>query len=1096
MAGESEAGLYGLKPSKHIIERKFRILLSTMPLEPEQIQRMESMESGDKWRMICEQPSVPSLHSPKFYIDQLRAHMNPNVHSLKKVPKKLIKDLLPTRSILADLKEDLKAYNTEFMKEFISETLNGAEVLCRFIRDTQNLLIDKQRLANSTSAEKQSTIQKKQKYFETLKREQVDESDALFCLKCIASNEKGRHIINTGPDILETISFCIISRSLASRLNAFKILTYACEARDGHDRVLNVFNFLRIKIKEKVRFHALSQMLKVERLRTELVVACLKFINKLLNTTRNLNRRVYLQYELELAEFDAIELEKSYHGDLPQPIKAELDEWHDHFISIQGLQDNLAEIQERNDLLRREVDLQQEKIREYTASKTELQQKLQEVDGKSQEYRERVVELQDTLEHIRKVYRQQTGQDLETRLKSYQLLMKPLDLDQSEPSLSSQDSSEAPSTGSVTPIVSAVELNEQPRSHIGNRVDSTASTAAIKTTGGGGSPSRTAAVSSKIVKDSSLHLPIQPVTDQAPSVPAAPSPPTPGMPTPPPAPPMFGQTDSRRKRRIISSAPMPMLNWVTLYPVTNTIFKTIDDERVLNELDFTDFERNFRLRESKYNTAGMERVRRLQERLAEKITVIETNRARNLVITKRRIGLSTKAIKDAIDKCDTSLVAGEFAELLLKFLPTKEELKSLAKHADDYEGMGEAEQFMFQMARVDRYESKLRLMAFMGIYKELIDSLQPDMTAIVKAAESIMKSKKLKKLFEIILAFGNYMNSSRRGTASGFRLETLDNLTFVKAADRSHNFLNYLAETVRRCYPEVHNWYEDLLLDQVKSSSLESLTMDIHGLRKGLELAKSERDRQQNNPIIDEFYKASSDKVYELSERFKIMEDTYKHLCTLFGVKHKEMEPSEFFKVFTQFGIEYKKAAKENLDRPIRANPARKQTVNATRQVSAEEVTAQAQQKPQKSKLFFSRGSSKSKSSNSNSVDIAKRSSPTKLSSPASSDSGVFLTATPEMERDLDSIPYAPTYQNGHADIHGNNNDEKTAVMNGVVLLGQRPFNVNNNSDSYAGMAEDDGYYNTDPLLDEASPSGTNPVYSATIATLDRAKPESHTYRF
>ena len=29
------------------------------------------------------------------------------------------------------------------------------------------------------------------------------------------------------------------------------------------------------------------------------------------------------------------------------------------------------------------------------------------------------------------------------------------------------------------------------------------------------------------------------------------------------------------------------------------------------------------------------------------------------------------------------------------------------------------------MARVDRYESKLRLMAFMGIYNELIVSLQP-----------------------------------------------------------------------------------------------------------------------------------------------------------------------------------------------------------------------------------------------------------------------------------------------------------------------------------------------------------------------------------
>ena len=40
---------------------------------------------------------------------------------------------------------------------------------------------------------------------------------------------------------------------------------------------------------------------------------------------------------------------------MPEPIKAEIDEWHNHFISIQGLQDDLAGIQERNDLLRQEV---------------------------------------------------------------------------------------------------------------------------------------------------------------------------------------------------------------------------------------------------------------------------------------------------------------------------------------------------------------------------------------------------------------------------------------------------------------------------------------------------------------------------------------------------------------------------------------------------------------------------------------------------------------------------------------------------------------------------------------------------------------------
>ena len=45
-----------------------------------------------------------------------------------------------------------------------------------------------------------------------------------------------------------------------------------------------------------------------------------------------------------------------------------------------------------------------------------------------------------------------------------------------------------------------------------------------------------------------------------------------------------------------------------------------------------------------------------------------------LVITKRRVGLAARDIKDAIDRCDVSKLPGELAELLLKFLPTKDEV--------------------------------------------------------------------------------------------------------------------------------------------------------------------------------------------------------------------------------------------------------------------------------------------------------------------------------------------------------------------------------------------------------------------------------------
>ena len=81
------------------------------------------------------------------------------------------------------------------------------------------------------------------------------------------------------------------------------------------------------------------------------------------------------------------------------------------------------------------------------------------------------------------------------------------------------------------------------------------------------------------------------------------------------------------------------------------------------------------------------------------------------VITKKKTGLTARQIATAIDKCKVHKtgddpedilhppLAGEYAQLLLKFVPTKEEIRDLSQHADEYDRMGEAEQFLFQVTR-------------------------------------------------------------------------------------------------------------------------------------------------------------------------------------------------------------------------------------------------------------------------------------------------------------------------------------------------------------------------------------------------------------
>lgn len=89
---------------------------------------------------------------------------------------------------------------------------------------------------------------------------------------------------------------------------------------------------------------------------------------------------------------------------------------------------------------------------------------------------------------------------------------------------------------------------------------------------------------------------------------------------------------------------------------------------------------------------------------------------------------------------------------------------------------------------------------------------------------------------KIILAFGNYMNSSKRGSAYGFRLQSLDlvskskqtdqkkillpafsrffaprlQLLDTKSTDRKETLMHFIVRIIQEKYPEVQNFYSEL----------------------------------------------------------------------------------------------------------------------------------------------------------------------------------------------------------------------------------------------------------------------------------------------
>ncbi|XP_071813478.1 formin-like protein 2 isoform X3 [Apostichopus japonicus] len=785
-----------------------------------------------------QQAFIMAHDDPRYYVQQLVNHIESSSGTKQKDTKKVKRELAPLRSLMEGLKQYLT--NSEFVESFISSENRGVDILGKFLGDTRTHL---------KNAESQPTSDKRQKTLPLSPRTMKDEVDAVNCLRKITESENGVKLIVSTPHVLENVALSMISKSLSSRLYTFVILIRACDSLSGNKRILEVLSYVKQQIREKVRFHAITQMILKESHRVELTALCLRFLNTILATTSDLNQRVYLQYELELAEFSTSKVEMNYGSEIPKSVRQELDFWHSHYLSIQSLQEALSAHKSRNELLRQEVDRQQDKLWNYDHEKSDFKEKIREITDKSEEYKGRVLELQTAMEKMSTMYKQKTGIKPETQLSTFNYLMKPLDETPSETTDDEQTETESES----------------------------------------GSESITA-------------------------------PPAPPMaPAPPPVP----GSKSRRKLPIVPGAPLPMLNWLPIHSTGKTVFKELNDEKIYKELDFTDFEETFRLKDYKSSNKMQEKFQRLREKHSKRISLVATDRARNLIITLRKIPLTVKGLMEHINHCDRRDMPEESAELLLNFLPTKQELKLLAENADQYKTLGEAEQYMFQLARLDRYEAKLRLMAFMGIYDELIASLRPEIMYLTISSKSVCSNSKLKKIFELILAFGNYMNSSRRGSAYGFRLDSLERLTFVKSTNRDLTFVHYLVATVARCYPECKDWYSDLKIDNVRTTSMDSLMMDIQGLRKGLELAKSERDRQPDNTIIGEFSRQASDTISEIAEGFRKAEEHYHHACSLYGENYKTIEPVDFFKKFTAFSTEYQKAEADNEKSKLQMRPTR-----------------------------------------------------------------------------------------------------------------------------------------------------------------------------
>ncbi|CCE62118.1 hypothetical protein TPHA_0B04490 [Tetrapisispora phaffii CBS 4417] len=283
------------------------------------------------------------------------------------------------------------------------------------------------------------------------------------------------------------------------------------------------------------------------------------------------------------------------------------------------------------------------------------------------------------------------------------------------------------------------------------------------------------------------------------------------------------------------------------------------------------------------------------------------------------------------------------------------------KHVEDakapeksVDGLQRADQIYVQlMVNLQSYwPSRMRAIKVITSYEKEYTELVTKLRRIDSAVSAIQKSDNLTNLFNVILAVGNYMNDSSK-QAQGFKLNTLQRLTFIKDSTNSMTFLNYVEKIIRENYPEFNGFIEELepVLDVVKISveqlvnDCNEFTQSIMNVERSLEIGNLS-DSSKFHPLDKVITKVlpvlpeATKKSDLLTDEVKLTFMEFEALMQKFGEDSGDkFAQNSFFKKFADFINEYKKARAQNLkaEEEVRKYERHKQMVEEQQRKAKEQ---------------------------------------------------------------------------------------------------------------------------------------------------------------
>nr|XP_048685714.1 formin-like protein 1 isoform X5 [Caretta caretta] len=965
-------------PSAGELEERFTHVLDSMNLPPDKMKLLSQYDSEKKWELICDQERFQVKNPPSAYIQKLKSYLDTGGVSRKVTSDWLIAMAFKRRvqestQVLRELEISLRTNYIRWVQEFLNEENKGLDVLLEYLAFAQcavtynmesadngspgsdkgkspdRSMEDLSKSSSSSPTQGSSktrhlTISRKALRNSRIIGQKDDVHVCIMCLRAIMNYQSGFSLVMNHPACVNEITLSLNNKNPRTKALVLELLAAVCLVRGGHDIILAAFDNFKEVCGEKNRFEKLMEYFRNEDSNIDFMVACMQFINIVVHSVENMNFRVFLQYEFTHLGLDEY-LERLRYTESDK-LQVQIQAYLDNIFDVGAL---LEDTETKNAVLEHMEDLQEQV--------GHLTEKLQDVENESMA---KIAELEKQLSQTRR-----EAETLRERLNDSSGQARPPPQQRpadARPSALEQKLEELEEKGLVRILrgpEGAVAIEIVPVVMETTAVPTVPIEAAASTSTDFPSPSICSPLPPPAAAQTIPQPPSPPPlphTDDAgsvnlpsqqqapPSAPPPPAPPLPGVeippppplsveggpaPPPPPPPPLgmpAGEVSGpstaassavKIKKPIQTKFRMPIFNWVALKPtqINGTVFNELNDEKVLQELDMNDFEEQFKTKAQGPSLDISTLKVKAVQKAPSKVTLIESNRAKNLAITLRKGGLSIDSICKAIETYDLQSLSLDFLELLQRFVPTEYELTLIRKYEKEQrplEELSDEDIFMIKFSQIPRLADRMNIMTFLGNFSDTAQLLMPQLNAIIAASMSLKSSTKLRNILEIVLAFGNYMNSSKRGAAYGFRLQSLDALLEMKSTDRKQTLLHYIVRVIMEKYPELTGFHTELhFLDKAGSVSLDSVLQDMRALQRGMELTRKEFMRQDDSQVLKDFLKANTEVMEKLQTDSKTAQEAYESAVEYFGENPKTSPPTMFFPIFVRFVKAYKKVEQD-----------------------------------------------------------------------------------------------------------------------------------------------------------------------------------------